>query len=155
MRMRLRLGDVDLSTSISFDVSAAGIELKIVTVIIDKVLTLDSTSFKMEVMLSLQNYDERSQTAPCQSDYMIARKKTRSIISKLFYQRYYRVFLLVKTCREIMDCLSQDLEVVITPKILQFNINVNFLLCRESSQEQCLCTRFYPSLFHVFPLFLN
>jgi len=46
MRMRLRL---DLSTSISFDVSAASIEPKIVTLIIDKVLTLDSTSFKTEV----------------------------------------------------------------------------------------------------------
>jgi len=44
--------------------------------------------------------------------YMRSRekKKTRSIISKLFYQRYYRMFLLVKTHREIMDCLSQDLE---------------------------------------------
>jgi len=68
MRMRLGLRDVDLSTSISFDVSAASIEPKIVTLIIDKVLTLDSTSFKMEVMLALQNHDDGSQTAPCQSD---------------------------------------------------------------------------------------
>lgn len=42
-------------------------EPKIVSVTIDKMLTLDVTSFKVEVMLSLQNHDA-SQTAPCQND---------------------------------------------------------------------------------------
>lgn len=69
MRMRLGLGNVDSSTSISsLDVTAAGTEPKIVSVTIDKVLTLDFTSFKVEVMLSLQSHDDASQTAPRHSD---------------------------------------------------------------------------------------
>lgn len=69
MRMRLGLGNVDPSTSISsLDVSAADTEPKIVSVTIDKVLTLDFTSFKGEVMLSLQSHDDAFQTALCQSD---------------------------------------------------------------------------------------
>lgn len=59
MRMRLGLGNVDPSTSISsLDVSAADTEPKIVSVTIDKVLTLDFTSFKGEVMFSLQSHDD-------------------------------------------------------------------------------------------------
>lgn len=82
MRMRLGLGSVDPSTSISsLDVSAAGTEPKIVSVTIDKVLTLDFTSFKVEVMLSLQSHDA-SQTALCQSDkvhLLYDREKKRSL----------------------------------------------------------------------------
>lgn len=68
MRMRLGLRNVDPSTSINLDVSAASTEPKIVSVTIDKVLTLDFTSFKVEVMLSLQSHDDAFQTVPRQSD---------------------------------------------------------------------------------------
>lgn len=64
MRMCLGLGNADPSTSISsLDVSAAGTKPKIVSVTIDKVLTLDFASFKVEVMLSLQSHDDAFQTA--------------------------------------------------------------------------------------------
>lgn len=58
IRMRPELGNVDPTTSISsLDASAASTEPEIVSVTIDKVLTLDSTSFKIEVVLSLQSHD--------------------------------------------------------------------------------------------------
>lgn len=58
MRMRPGLENVDPTTSISsLDASAAGTEPEIVSVTIDKVLTLDSTSFKVGVVLSLQSHD--------------------------------------------------------------------------------------------------
>jgi len=105
--MRLGLRNIDPSTSINLDVSAASIEPKIVSVTIDKVLTLDFTSFKVEVMLSLQSHDDAFQIVSRQSDKVQPlhdrEKKLGFIINMLFYQLY---FCSQKTRREIIDCLS-------------------------------------------------
>lgn len=73
MRMRPGRGNTDPPASISSpDASTAGTEPEIVSVTIDKVLTLDSTSFKAEVVLSLQSHGGASQNAARQGGKMQA-----------------------------------------------------------------------------------